>query len=188
LSSLVKTYDKENARDRLRMRIEDWVFAFVHGFRYESRNMNEDEKSGLRPFLKEQTLAPPCQAEIAQFTNPKRVVFLFFFDSTKQDFLIDNRKLRWEDLESVVEILIRRYSSLEIRPKDLLTLMSNCRDIRPDSWYSIDFIKDVCCVCFTRDPRNRGCPLPWIFNYIIDPQELAKNIFDLNLSQALTYF
>jgi hypothetical protein len=175
-------------RDLLRIRLNDWVFAFLHGFRYESSKINEEEKSSLKPFLKEQTLAPPCQAEIIRFPNPERVVLLFFFDSTKQDFLIDNRKVTWEELESVVKILLNKYSFLKIQRRDLLRLISRCRDLNPDSFYSINFVKDVCCICFTRDPRNRGSLFPWSFNYVTNPQELAKNVFDLNLSQALTYF
>jgi hypothetical protein len=72
-------------RDRLKTSLSYWVFAFIHGFRFESSKISEQEKRVLGPFLKEQKLTRPCQAEIFQFTNPHRIVLLFFFDSTKND-------------------------------------------------------------------------------------------------------
>ena len=174
--------------DLSRTSLDDWVFSFIHAFRYESNKFSEQEKRNLEPFLKEQTLTRPCQAEIFSFTQPTRVVVLFFFDSTKPDFLIVMSKSRWCDPYSAVKMLIEKYSTLKIRQKGLLRLISSCREINLDLLYSIDFVKNVCCICFTRDPRSKKNLFPRSLNYCNDPQQLAEVIFNLNFDQASTYF
>jgi hypothetical protein len=50
------------------MRLTDWIFAFVHGLRYESHKAEKEEIKFLEPFFKEQMLIPPCQVEVIQFS------------------------------------------------------------------------------------------------------------------------
>ncbi|MBN1244302.1 hypothetical protein JXA31_01760 [Candidatus Bathyarchaeota archaeon] len=175
-------------RDRKQTSLSDWVFAFLQGFRFEYSKISEQEKRFLEPFLKEQTLTRHCQVEIVQFTNPDRIVLLFFFDSTKKDLLIDIHKSNWSNLDLTVEMLIAKYPTLKIQRADLWELISRCKDIKPSAIYSIHFVDNICCISFARDPRKKGSLFPWSFNYINDPQQLAEVIFNLNLNQASTYF
>lgn len=170
------------------MRLTDWVFAFIHGFRYESSKVQKEELKHLEPFVKEQMLARRCQVQVIQFCKPYRVALLFFFDKTKHDLLIDIYQGRWSALGSIVKRLTNEYSTLKVNHKDLRKLIGRCRDYPRNSVYAIDFIKNVCCICFTRDPREKGSPFPWNLSYITSPQETAEMIFDLNLSQAFMYF
>jgi len=172
----------------MQVRLTDWIFAFVHGFRYESSNVQKEELEFLEPFVKEQALARPCQVEAIQFSRPYRLVLLFFFDKTKHDLLIDIHQERWSAQGSIVGRLIDKYSALKINHKDLRTLIERCRNYQRDSVYAIDFIRNVCCLCFTHDPREKGSPFPWSLGYITKPQETAEMIFDLNVSQASMYF
>lgn len=41
----------------MQKRLTDWVFAFVHGFRYESSKEQKEQLEFLEPFVKEQVLA-----------------------------------------------------------------------------------------------------------------------------------
>jgi hypothetical protein len=169
------------------MRLTDWIFAFVHGFRYESGKAKE-ELEFLEPFVKEQMLTSPCQVEAIQFSKPYRVVLLFFFDKKKQDLLIHIFQEKWSSQDLTVKRLTSKYSALKVNHEDLRKLIGRCRDYPRNSIYAIDFIKNVCCICFTRDPREKGSPFPWSLNYITNPQETGEMIFTLNLIQASTYF
>jgi hypothetical protein len=174
--------------DRFRTSLDNWTFAFIHGFRYESNKVDEEEKAVFKPFIREQTLTRPCQSEVLQFNNPHCCVFLFFFDQTKPDFLTHTCALKWNELDLVVNMLLKKYSALKIHRIDLRKLIGRCLDIGEDSLYSLDFIRNVCCICFPRDPRNKGTLFPWSFNYVSDPQKLAKIVFNLNLGQSSSYF
>ena len=172
----------------MQARLTDWIFAFVHGFRYESSKVEKEEPEFLEPFVKEQTLARPYQAEVILFSRPWRFVLLFFFDKTQHDLLIHIRQGRWSSQGLIIEGLINKYSSLKINHKDLRTIMERCRNGQRDSIYAIDCARKVCCLCFTHDPREKGSPFPWNLSYITKPQKTAEMIFNLNLSQASMYF
>jgi len=177
----------EKGYDQMQVRLTDWIFAFTHGFRYESNKVQKEELEFLEPYVKEQTLPRPCQIEAIQFSRPYRLVLLFFFDKTKYDLIIDIQQGRWNTQSSIIERLTDKYSGLKINRKDLRTLIERCQYYQRNSIYAIDCIRNVCCLCFTRDPRQKGSPFPWNLSYITKPQETAEMIFDLNLSQASMY-
>ena len=103
-------------------------------------------------------LTKPCQVEVIQFGKPYLLVF--FFDRTKHDFIIRIYQEKWKNLDVLVKKLIRKYSSLKLRRKKLFKMLLRCRHYKRGIVYSIDWIKDVCCISFTHDPRVKGSPLP----------------------------
>ncbi len=169
------------------MRLSDWIFHFVHGFRYASKKVQKEELEFLQPFKKEQMLQGRVQVEAIQFSKPYRLVLLCFFDQTKQDLLVDIYQGKWSARGPIIDKLIRKYSALKIDEKDLRIMLERCRKYYKYSIYAIDFAVNICCLCWTRDPREKGSPLPWDLSYITKPQETAEMIFSLNLSQASMY-
>jgi hypothetical protein len=170
------------------MRLTDWIFAFVHGLRYESHKTEKEELEFLEPFFKEQMLTPPCQVEAIQFSKPYRLVLLLFFDRQKQDLLIHISQEKWSSRDSTTKKLISKYSTLRINREDIQEIIEHYHNYPKKLIYGIDFIQNLCCICFTRDPRQKGSPFPWAFDYITNPQTTAEMIFHLNLGQASTYF
>jgi hypothetical protein len=170
------------------VRLTDWIFAFVHGFRYESHKEEKEENKFLEPFFKEQMLLSPCQVEAIQFSKPYRLVVLMFFDRQKQDLLIHISQEKWRAQDSITKKLIRKYSTLRMNHKDIRKIIERCRNYPKKLIYGIDCLKNLCCICFTRDPRQKASPFPWAFNYITDPKKTAEMIFHLNLGQASTYY
>lgn len=169
------------------MRLTDWVFAFVQGFRYESSKLTPEETGYFEPYVKEQMLTTPCQAEVIRFCKPYRLALLFFFDGTKQDLLISIRREEWNNLDATVTRLQSKYSTLQLKSIDLHRLLERCRGYTNGSIYAIDCVTHVCCICFTHDPRIKASPLPWSLYYVSNPQEMAEMIFNLNLGQASMY-
>jgi hypothetical protein len=170
------------------MRLTDWVFAFTHGLRYESHKTEKEELKFLEPFFKEQMLISPCQIEAIQFSKPYRLLLLFFFDKTRPDLPIHISQEKWISQNSTAKKLISKYSALRINHYDIQEIMERCRNYPEKLIYGIDFIKNLCCICFTRDPRQKGSPFPWAFDYVTDPQKSAEMVFRLNLGQASMYF
>jgi len=169
----------------MQLRSTDWVFAFVHGFRYEASKLKPEETQCFEPCVKEQMLTKPCQVEVMELANPHRVAFVFLFDRTKRDLLIHISHEKWESLDVAVARILNRYPATRVNGQKLRKMLKRCRTIADGTIYSIDFIKNACCICFTHDPRVKATPLPWMLNSMSDPQEVADMIFNLNHCQAV---
>jgi hypothetical protein len=172
----------------MQLKLADWIFRFVQGFRYEANKLDPHERNYLEPYVKEQMLNKPCQIEILQLRRPYRLALVFFFDDTKQDLLICARQHNWNNLDATVTRLLSKYSALHLKGIDLQALLERCRSYSNNSLYSIDYINQACCICFTHDPRKKSSPFPWSLHYISDPQAMAEMIFNLNLGQASMYY
>jgi hypothetical protein len=170
------------------MKLAYWVFAFVHGYRYEASKLKTEETEFFELYVKEQMLARPCQVEVIQFSKPCRVVLVFFFDKTRQDLLIRICQEKWKNLDETINRLRNKYYSLQLNYDDLHKLLEHCRCYPKNSIYAIDFIPNATCLCFTHDPRKKGSPNPKKLNYINGPQEMAETILHLNLDQSASYF
>ena len=170
-----------------KMQLSDWIFFFVHGFRYEAKRMQPEEASFLESYFKEQTLAKPCQVEAMQFTNPYRVALLFFQDQTKLDLQIHIQHEEWSNLDQSVTNLLKKYSSLQIKRSDLCKLLEQCKNCQEGIIYGIDVVRDILLIYFTHDPRKKVSPLPLELNYS-KPEDVAEMIFRLNVDQSSTYF
>lgn len=171
-------------RSRKQLSLADWVFAFIHGYRYEASKLKMGETEWFEPYIRECTLAKPCQVEVVQFRRPYRVALVFLFDNTKIDLLIKIREGNWNKLGLIVRSLRSEHPSLQINSKELRRLLSRCRDYPNDSMFAIDYTSNVFLICFTHDPRVHGSPFPWKLCYTTDPQKVAGTVFDLNLQQA----
>lgn len=172
----------------MQLRLADWVFAFVHGFRYESSKLKPEELKCFEPYVKEQMLTKPCQVEVIQFSKPYRLALVFFFDETKQDLLIHICQEKWNTLDVMVKRLLDKYSVLQLNNRDLYRLLERCRSYSNKSTYAIDFIAHVSCICFTYDARVKASQFPWELRYVTGPQEMAEVVFNLNHCQAQDYF
>jgi hypothetical protein len=170
------------------IRLTDWVFAFVHGYRYESGKLSAEEKEWFEPFFQENVLAKPGQVEAVIFSKPFRVVLLYFLDRTKPDLLIRIRQRKWTNIVALVNELREKHCSLQLGYNDLFRILRRCRYYHKKSMFAIDFAKNMFAVCFTHDPRLKGSPYPWEMNYINDPQEMAEVILHLNVDQSSCYF
>jgi hypothetical protein len=166
------------------MRLDDWVFAFIHGYRYEVNKLKTGEIGCFEPYVRENTLTKPCQVEVVEFNKPYRVVLIFFFDKTDIDLRINVQQGEWNKLDSVIMNLCERYPLLQINPKELGKILVRCCRCPNESIFSLDFMSNVFLICFTHDPRVHGSPFPWKLNYTVNPQEMAQTILDLNLQQA----
>jgi len=168
----------------LRMRLTYWVFAFVHGFRFEAKKLRPEETECFEPHVKEQMLTRPCQVEVMQFDAPYRLALFFFFDKTKQDLRINVHQENWNSLEATISKLRKKYFAPQLNRKDLRKLLKRCRSYSNESIYSIDFVTHACCLSFGHDPRTKASPFPWSWHYITAPQKMAEIVFTLNLAQA----
>jgi hypothetical protein len=169
----------------MQLRLTDWVFAFVHGFRYEASKLKPEETKCFEPHVREQMLTKPIQAEALEFSKPNRIVMLFFFDQTKQDLLIRTRQERWDSLNATVTRLLSKYSTLQLKNRDLHRLLERCRCYpnKPDFLYAINFNKSVTSICLT-NIRGRALPFSRTSSCVSEAQERAQYIFWLNHSQA----
>jgi len=167
------------------LRLTDWVFAFVHGFRYEASKLKLEETKCFEPYVREQMLTKPIQAEVLEFSKPNRLVMLLFFDQTKQDLLIRIRQERWDNLDATVTALVNNYPSLRISPKDLQGMLERCRCYpnKPGFLYAIDFNKSVTSICLT-NIRGKALPFSLTSSCVSEAQERAEYIFCLNHCQA----
>jgi hypothetical protein len=170
------------------IRLTDWVFAFVHGYRHESTRLSSEEKECFEPFVQENLLAKPGQVEVVIFSKPFRSVLLYFLDRTRPDLLISIRQRKWSSIVALVNELKEKHRSLRFSCSDLYRMLWRCRDYRNKLMFGIDCSKNVLAVCFTHDPRLKGSPYPWELNYINDPQEMAEVILHLNVDQSSCYF
>lgn len=172
----------------MQLRLTDWVFAFVHGFRYEAEKLTQDEAKCLEPYIEEQMLTKPCQVEVIQFNKPYRLALVFFFNKAKRDLLIHVCQEKWYNLDAMVKKLLDKHRELQLNYEDLHRLLESCRSYPDTSIYAIDFITHVCCICFTRDVRMKGSVFPWRLDYITGAQAIAETVFHLNLCQAQDEF
>ena len=172
----------------MQLRLSDWVFSFVHAFRYESGKLKLYETECFEPYVKEQMLTGPCQAEVIQFVRPYRLAMFFFFDKTKQDLLIHICQEKWNNIAGITAKLLKEYYSLKLVYRDLHKLLKRCRSYPKGSIYAIDWVKGVCLIAFVHDPRVKASPFPWDLSYISEPQKMADLVFGLNFCQALDEF
>jgi len=177
-----------NTKETKGLNLVEWVFRFTHGYRYEVSKLKTGETKWFEPHVRECTLTKPCQVEVCQFKNPYRLAFVFFFDTTKRDLLINIRQGKWNKLDLTVKSFCEEYPSLQINPKELQELLAGCRYYANDLIFALDFMASVSLICFTHDPRVHGSLFPWKLNYTTDPQEMAEVILNLNLQQAECYF
>ncbi len=169
------------------MKLNAWVYFFMHAFRYEANNMRLAETMFLEPFLEEQTLNGPTQVEVMMFTDPYRIGLFFFLDWTKPDSKITLNKANWSDLDKIILQLIKKYQSLNLKRTELQVLFDRCRSGPDNITHGCDVIRGVLFVYFTRDPQKKTTLIPTPLN-ASKPQDVAKMIFQLNLSQASSYF
>jgi hypothetical protein len=169
------------------MKLTDWVFFFTHAFRYEASIMHLAEVKFLGNYLREQTLAKPCQVEAIQFKNPYRAVLLYLLDSTKPDLQISIQQKEWFNNEEIITNLIKKHAYLQLKRPELHRLLEGCKNCQEGIIYGMDFIRNVCVIYFTHDPRKKVSPLPLVLNYS-KPQDVAEMIFRLNVDQSSTYF
>lgn len=169
------------------MKLDAWVYFFMHAFRYEANNMRLAETMFLEPFLEEQTLTGSTQVEVMILTNPYRIGLFFFLDWTKPDSKITINKANWSDLDKIISQLTKKYQSLNLKRTELQALFDRCK-LGPDNiTHGCDFIKGVLLVYFTRDPRKKMTIIPTPLS-VSKPQDVAEMIFHLNLDQASSYF
>jgi hypothetical protein len=171
-----------------RMSLPYWAFSFVYGCRFEASKLRKEDMEFFEPYTKENMLGRPCTVEILQFSNPFSVVFLFFFDPTWPDLAIHTSREKWVNLNRIVESLLKKYCSLLVHHKDLRRMLDSCRRLQENCDYGIDLTKNVCCLYFRRDPREKQTPSPKKFDSLNDPQEIASIILERNLSQSSIYF
>ncbi len=169
------------------MKLNDWVYFFMHAIRYEANNMRLEETKFLEPFLLEQTLTKPAQAEVMIFTNPYRIGLFFFLDWSKPDYKITIKKANWPDLDKLISQLMKKYQSLNLKRTELQILFDRCKSGPDNISHGCDVIKGVLLVYFTRDPQKKTTLFPTPLN-ASKPQDVAEMIFHLNLGQASSYF
>jgi hypothetical protein len=169
------------------MNLKDWIFFFAHEFRYDASKMHPAEVKFLGGFFREQTLAKPCQVEAMQFSSPYRFALLFFLDQTKLDLQIRVRQENWSNLEEIITVLLKKYSALRIKRPELRRLFEGCKNCQEAIIYGIDFIRNVCMIYFTHDPRKKVSLMPLVLN-CSKPQDVAEMIFRLNIDQSSTGF
>jgi hypothetical protein len=167
--------------------LNDWIYFFVHAFRYEAKTMHPVEAKFLGDFFKEQTLAKPCQVEAIIFTNPYRLALMFFLDQSKTDLQIRIRRAERLEVEKLVSTLQNKYSALKINPSGLSRLFERCINCHEGIIYGIDFIRDVLIVYFTHDPRKKLSPVPTVLN-CSKPQDVAEMAFRLNIDHSSSYY
>ncbi len=165
-----------------------WAFAFVHSYRFEGTKLKKEDTKFFEPYTKENMLGRSCVVEILQFSNPFRVVFLFFFDPTWPDMAICVSREEWVNLNRIVERLLQKHCSLLLNPKDLRKLLEGCRSLPESYYYGLNFMKNVCCLCFPRDPREKYTASSKKFDSFNDPQEMASLILARNVVQSSIYF
>ena len=169
------------------MKLGDWVFFFVHAFRNESSKSSPREKRYLEPLVREQTLAKPCQVEVIQFNEPLRVNLLFLLDRTKPDLQISTHQESWQNLNEIIEKLVRKYFALNLNQRELLLMFERCRNCDDKITFGIDFVKNLCTIYFTHDPRIKMSSPPLELNYF-KPYDVAEMVFDRNLENSSSYF
>jgi len=162
-----------------------WINEFVTSYREEAFRLSDEEIEAFGEYSKEQLLSRPCQIEVVQFNRPYRLVLLFLFDKTKKDLRITLTTLSWKSLNIFIICLLSRYWQLKIDPIEMHEILSNLCNIAPRYMNcSIDFIKNVCCLSFTRDVRIEALPIQCGLRTDSGPESIAKTIFHLNHSQA----
>lgn len=179
---------KVSVKGKLPMRLSDWVFAFVHQFRYDAGKLAPWETKCFEPYVKEQMLTKPCQVEVMQFSKPYHLALVFFFDENKRDLLIEVRHEEWRNSDATLNRFLKKYSELNVNRGELHGLLERCRNSSSDLVYSVDFISKVNCICFMHDVRIKTSPFPWSLYYISNPQQMAETIFNLNHCQAQDAF
>jgi hypothetical protein len=169
------------------MKLNDWIFFFTHGFRYEAKRMHPKEVRFIADYLDEQTLAKPTQVEAILFSNPYRVALLFLLDKTKMDLQIHIQHKEWSNLEQTITHLLKKYSTLQIQLPDLRKLLEQCKNCQENIIYGIDVTHDILLIYFTHDPRKKVSPLTLVLNFS-KPEDVAEMAFRLNVDQCSSYF
>lgn len=169
------------------MRLADWGFAFAHGYRYEASKLEPEMITQFEPFVKENMLSKPCQCEVIKLSKPFRVVLLFFFDKSQQDFRIGVRQEKWEEMNALISNLHKKYGKIQLDQERLKEIVKRCRYYSEKSVFAIDFEKNIFVICFTHDPRSRlsSCNGDAFSG---KPYEIAETLFHLNLDQRSLYF
>lgn len=167
------------------LNMREWIKEFVTSYREETFRLSDEEIEAFGEYSKEQLLRRSCQIEIVQLNNPYRLVLLFLFDKTKKDLQITLTSLSWKSLNIFIVCLLSKYSQLKLDPREMRkTLLSTCNIAPKNMDYSIGFIKDMCCLSFTRDVRIEALPIQCGLRTDSGPESVAKTIFHLNYSQA----
>jgi hypothetical protein len=169
------------------MNLKLWIFFFIHGLRYEAERTPQNEIVFLGKFSKEQTLSKPCQVEAIVFNDPYRFVLLFFFDHFKPDLAIRVHKAQWEGAKQIISKLLKKYSTLWIKPSELEGLLERAETCPNGISYGIDVVRNVFVVYFTYDPREKVAITELAQSYL-KPEDLAQKIFRLNVGQSSSYF
>ena len=99
----------------------DYTRIFTITYRTEVEKLSESEKAVF--LWREELLPKPCQIEIIELNTIYRILWLFFFDETKQDFEVSVRDVRLETLGSLARQLTRNYATLKINVSDLIDLL-----------------------------------------------------------------
>lgn len=172
------------------VRLVDWVFAFMQEFRYEASKLEPYEKEWLKPYVKEQIMQKPCQAEVLKFDNPYCLVLLFFFDSTKQDLLIKIHRKKWATLDATVAMFLDKYSTLNLNSEDVYRLIVSAKDDMGGGrkfLYGLDGLNNVGCIYFPHNVLVKTSRFPTELGDLSDPRRMAEWIFNTNLGQASSY-
>jgi len=156
---------------------EDYVSAFVESYRGEVCKLSEKEKSFLRT---EETLLPPCQVEILEFSQPYRLVLLCFFGESRPDLETSFRKSDWQHLSALVEELASKH---KVGTGPLFKMIKGFNSMDSQSIYSLDGFKGALGLCFPHDVRLGN----WALAKTVEGSSavaVAKDVFHLNLGQA----
>jgi len=124
-------------------------------------------------------LPAPCQVEVVEFSDPFRLVLLFFFDQAKPDLEISFHKIGWDRQRALGAELAAEYG---VRLDPLLRIFQGCRDMDPATNYAIDGSQNLLAISFPKDPRSNEWPLAKALNHDSSPETIAETIFHLNVS------
>lgn len=154
---------------------EDYLVSFIQAWRVEASKLRKEENKFLR---REEALLYPCQIEILEFSNPYVLVWLFFFDQSKPDLQTSCHQENSKTLSALVERLATKYSDLHLDLPRLQEMLEHLRILSLEAFYLIDSAPNVLILGFPTWPLKSHVGSS-------DPKEVARDIFHLNLCQAI---
>lgn len=170
---------------RVRMQVKDYVTHFVRAYRERVDKLQEKERAFFGKYMGEQILRKPCQAEVIEFDNPYRLIWLFVFDRTKADLMISVHKQNWRNLSVLLAEFGAKYSELQLDLRRMYKILRHFRDMNTDNLnYSMDVLENAHLICFPNDVRLGVWPLSGVLKGDSSPQAVAEAIFYLNYTQS----
>ncbi len=148
--------------------------------------LQEKEKAFFGKYVEEQTLSEPCQVEVVEFYDPYRLALIFLLDKSKPDLRISiHTQEDWKNRDNIIERFQTKYSELKLNRSEMRRILSGFRDMNSKCMYSLNAIKGALGICFTFNIRlTKGSFARWLGDEA-NPEEVAKIICGLNLSQAV---